>query len=94
MVQNIEIYAYFLFPFSETFTNSLSREKIVFKDLYAWAFLLKLLTPLSTHIYVVSENIPFSIKVILILLMAVFCFCFCKNQRFLAKLVPLLKAIV
>ena len=44
-----------------------------------------------THPYVVSENIPYSTKVFLILLMPAF---FSKNQRFLAKIVPLHKAIV
>ena len=40
--------------------------------------------------YVVSENslIPFSTKALLILLI------FAKNQRFFAKIIPLLKAIV
>ena len=45
----------------------------------------------STHSYVVPEDIPFSTKVLLI------CFCqyfFEKNQRFLAKIIPFLKAIV
>ena len=46
---------------------------------------------LGTHAYVLSGNIPFSTKPLLILLMSAF---FAKNQRFLAKIVPLLKAIV
>ena len=44
-----------------------------------------------THTYSVSENIRFSTKAFLILLMSAF---FTKNQRFLAKIIPLLKAIV
>ena len=43
------------------------------------------------HLHVVSEDIPFSAKAHLILVMSAF---FAKNQRFLAKIVPLLKAIV
>ena len=38
-----------------------------------------------------GTNIPFSTKPLLILLMSAF---FAKNQRFLAKIVPLLKAIM
>ena len=45
----------------------------------------------STHRYVVSENIPFSTKALLILLMPAF---LVKNQHILAKIVPLLKAVV
>ena len=41
--------------------------------------------------YAVSENIPFSTKAVLILLMSAF---FWKSQRFLAKILLLLKAIV
>ena len=39
--------------------------------------------------YVVSESIPFSTKALLIFLLAA---AFAKNQTFLAKIVPLLKA--
>ena len=46
----------------------------------------------STHTYVVLENIAFSTKALLILLMSAFFLQ--KNQRFLARIVPLLKAIV
>ena len=45
----------------------------------------------STDPYVVSENIPFSTKVLLILLMSSFC---CEKLAFLAKIILLLKAIV
>ena len=45
----------------------------------------------STHTYLVSEIIPFSTKAVLILLMSAF---FANVQRFLATIVPLLKAIV
>ena len=45
----------------------------------------------STHIYVVSENIPFSTKALLIFLISI---SFFKKQHFLAKIKPLLKAIV
>ena len=45
----------------------------------------------STHSYVVPEDIPFSTKVLLICLCQYF---FEKNQRFLAKIIPFLKAIV
>ena len=44
-----------------------------------------------THIYAVSENIPLSTKTLLILSMSAF---LTKSQHFLAKIVPLLKAIV
>ena len=44
----------------------------------------------KVHIYLVSENIPFSANNHLILLMSVF---FAENQYFFAKIVPLLKAI-
>ena len=44
-----------------------------------------------TPIYLVSENVPFSARTVLILLMSAF---FAKNQHFLVKIVPLLKAIV
>ena len=46
----------------------------------------------STNTYVVSENIPFSMKIPLILLMAAFFLQ--KISIFLAKIVSLLKAIV
>ena len=39
MVQNVEIYAYFLFPFLKTFAKSLSRKKLVFKYSYDGDFL-------------------------------------------------------
>ena len=45
----------------------------------------------KTHTYLVSENIPFSAKVLLILLMSAF---FWNKSAFFAKIVPLLKAIV
>ena len=45
----------------------------------------------STHTYVVLENIAFITKTLLILLMSGF---FGKNQLLLAKTAPLLKAIV
>ena len=45
----------------------------------------------GTYTYLVSVNIPFSIKTALILLMSAF---FAKNQHFLEKIVPLLKATV
>lgn len=45
----------------------------------------------STHSYVVPEDIPCSTKVLLICLCQYF---FEKNQRFLAKIIPFLKAIV
>ena len=48
----------------------------------------------SRHTYAVSENIPFSTKTFLILQMSSFFFFFAKNQRFLANIVSLLKAIV
>ena len=44
-----------------------------------------------THIYEVSEYTPFSTNSLLILLMSAF---FAKNQHFMAKIVPLLKAVV
>ena len=44
---------------------------------------------ISTHTYVVSENVHFSSKAFLILLMH-----FAKNHCFLAKILPLLEAIV
>ena len=49
------------------------------------------LTRKYTHTYLVSETIPFSIKPLLIFLMSAF---FCKKSAFLAKIVPLPKAIV
>ena len=51
----------------------------------------------SAHPYVVSENLAFSTKGLLILVMSAFfgdVSIFWKNQRFLVKIVPLLKAIV
>ena len=42
----------------------------------------------STHPYLVSENIPLRTNAFLILLMPAF---FTKNQRFLAEIVPLLR---
>ena len=44
-----------------------------------------------TPTHVVSENIPFSTKVLILLMSAFFCK---KNQHFLVKIVPLLKARV
>ena len=44
----------------------------------------------STDTYVVSENIAFISKTLLILLMSAF---FCQKSAFLAKIVPLQKAI-
>ena len=46
---------------------------------------------ITANTYVVSENMPVSFKALLILLISAF---FAKNQCFLAKIVPLLKAIV
>ena len=56
--------------------------------------LARISTHTHTHTYVVSENVPyvpFSTKALLIFLMSAF---FAKNLCFLAKIVPLLKAIV
>ena len=44
-----------------------------------------------THPYLVLENIPFILKVLIILLLPSF---FCKKTTFLSKVVLLLKAIV
>ena len=46
----------------------------------------------STHTYVVLENVPISSKTYLILLMSAFFFA--KNQFSLTKIVSLLKAVV
>ena len=45
----------------------------------------------STQIYLVSENIPFSCRALLIMVMSTF---FLQKIIFLAKIVPLLEAIV
>ena len=46
----------------------------------------------TTHTFVVSENIPFSTKPLLILLISAFLLQ--KSQRFLTKIISLLKALV
>ena len=61
-------------------------QKIVRIMLEAWNLVFK-----YTHMYIVSENIPVSTETPLILLMSV---SFAKNQHSLAKIVPLLKAIL
>ena len=49
------------------------------------------LAPKCTNICSFTKKIPFSAKAVLILLMPAF---FCKNQRFLVKIVLLLKAVM
>ena len=59
---------------------------LIWGSFWGWGGGVKLTTK-----YAVSENIPFSTKAVLILLMSAF---FWKSQRFLAKILLLLKAIV
>ena len=60
--------------------------KLVRITLETWSLALK-----YTPLHVASENIPFSTNARLNSMMSVF---FAKNQRFLARIVPLHKAIV
>ena len=67
---------------------------VKFRIMLETSNLARISTHTHTHTYVVSENVPyvpFSTKALLIFLMSAF---FAKNLCFLAKIVPLLKAIV